>query len=80
MPSGLHRTYSAYHLHFYHSVCATAGLAPGASLRETKKRVEKLRYMHCNPLKRALVESSEPWGWSSFRFYLLGEAGPVRNK
>ncbi len=44
----------------------------------TKKRVEKLRYMHRNPLKRGLVQSPEEWGWSSYRFYLLDEAGPVR--
>jgi putative transposase len=44
----------------------------------TKKRVEKLRYMHRNPVKRGLVESPEPWRWSSYRFYLLDEAGPVR--
>jgi REP-associated tyrosine transposase len=44
----------------------------------TKKRVEKLRYMHRNPVKRGLVSSPEEWRWSSYRFYLLGEAGPVR--
>ena len=44
----------------------------------TKKRVEKLRYMHRNPVKRGLVNSPEEWRWSSYRFYLLGEAGPVR--
>ncbi len=44
----------------------------------TKKRVEKLRYMHRNPVKRGLVESPEQWRWSSYRFYLLGETGPVR--
>jgi putative transposase len=44
----------------------------------TKKRVEKLRYMHRNPVKRGLVESPEQWRWSSYRFYLLGEMGPVR--
>jgi putative transposase len=43
-----------------------------------RKRVEKLRYMHRNPVKRGLVESPEQWRWSSYRFYLLGEAGPVR--
>jgi len=37
------------------------------------KRVEKLRYMHRNPVKRGLVESPEDWGWSSFRHYLTGE-------
>jgi putative transposase len=43
-----------------------------------KKRVEKLRYMHRNPVKRGLVESPEQWRWSSYRFYLLDETGPVR--
>jgi putative transposase len=43
-----------------------------------KKRVEKLRYMHRNPVKRGLVESAEQWRWSSYRFYILNEAGPVR--
>jgi putative transposase len=43
----------------------------------TKKRVEKLRYMHRNPVKRGLVESPEQWRWSSYRFYLLEEVGPV---
>jgi putative transposase len=44
----------------------------------TKKRLEKLRYMHRNPVKRGLVESPEQWRWSSYRFYLLGEIWPVR--
>jgi putative transposase len=44
----------------------------------TKKRAEKLRYMHRNPAKRGLVESPEQWRWSSYRFYLFGESGPVR--
>ena len=44
----------------------------------TRKRVEKLRYMHRNPVKRELVESPDLWRWSSYRFYLLEEAGPVR--
>jgi len=44
----------------------------------TKKRVEKLRYMHRNPVKRGLVESAEQWRWSSYRFYFLNEAGVVR--
>jgi putative transposase len=43
----------------------------------TKKRVEKLRYMHRSPVKRGLVTSPEQWRWSSYRFYLLGEGGPV---
>jgi putative transposase len=44
----------------------------------TKKRIEKLRYMHRNPAKRGLVETPEQWRWSSYRFYLLDEPGLVR--
>jgi len=42
------------------------------------KRVEKLRYMHRNPLKRGLVNEPEEWAWSSFRDYLFGQTGIVR--
>ena len=41
------------------------------------KRVEKLRYLHRNPVKRGLVDAPEDWAWSSFRHYLTGEEGPV---
>jgi putative transposase len=44
----------------------------------TSKRVEKLKYIHRNPVKRGLVKSPEQWRWSSYRFYLLQETGPVR--
>lgn len=43
-----------------------------------KKRIEKLRYMHRNPVKRGLVAEPDQWHWSSFRFYAYGEAGIVR--
>ncbi len=43
-----------------------------------RKRIEKLRYIHRNPVKRGLVEQPEQWKWSSFRSYLDGEPGPVR--
>jgi putative transposase len=43
-----------------------------------QKHIEKLRYMHRNPVKRGLVEKPEQWKWSSFRAYLYGETGPVR--
>ena len=42
-----------------------------------RKRVEKLRYMHRNPVKRGLVESPEQWAWSSFRHYISGIEGVV---
>jgi putative transposase len=42
------------------------------------KRVEKLRYMHRNPVKRGLVLEPEQWEWSSFRDYAHGQTGRVR--
>jgi len=38
-----------------------------------RKRIEKLDYMHGNPVRRGLVEKPEDWAWSSFRHYLTGE-------
>ena len=43
-----------------------------------EKRVEKLRYMHRNPVKRGLTERPEDWKWSSFRSYAYGDEGLVR--
>ena len=42
------------------------------------KRVEKLGYMHRNPLTCGLVLEPQQWAWSSFRWYGCGEMGPVR--
>jgi putative transposase len=42
------------------------------------KRIEKLRYMHRNPVKRGLVAKPEDWMWSSFRHYLHEEDGVVK--
>jgi putative transposase len=42
-----------------------------------KKRIEKLRYMHRNPVKRGLVLEPQQWEWSSYRHYAYGEAGRV---
>jgi putative transposase len=47
------------------------------NVQNEKKRVEKLRYMHRNPVKRELVEKPEQWKWSSFRHYATGEVGTV---
>jgi putative transposase len=41
------------------------------------KRVEKLRYMHRNPVARGLVSQPEQWAWSSFRNWATGELGTV---
>ncbi len=43
-----------------------------------KKHVEKLRYMHRNPVKRGLVTEPDQWAWSSFRACTYGEEGAVR--
>ena len=43
-----------------------------------RKRIEKLRYMHRNPVKRGLVAEPDQWAWSSFRSYAYGEPGKVR--
>jgi putative transposase len=40
--------------------------------------VEKLRYMHRNPVKRGLVLEPEQWAWSSYRSYAYGEPGAVK--
>jgi putative transposase len=42
-----------------------------------RKRIEKLRYIHRNPVKRGLCESPEDWEWSSFRHHLCGIEGVV---
>ncbi|MEE8256340.1 MAG: transposase [Acidobacteriota bacterium] len=36
-----------------------------------KKRLEKLNYMHGNPVKRGLAAHPGEWQWSSWRFYYL---------
>jgi putative transposase len=43
-----------------------------------RKFVEKLRYIHRNPVSRGLVARPEDWAWSSFRHYRTGEPGPVQ--
>jgi putative transposase len=42
-----------------------------------RKRVEKLRYIHRNPVTRGLVAQAADWRWSSFRRYWTGERGVV---
>jgi len=48
------------------------------NLWSRQKEVEKLKYMHRNPVVRGLVASPEDWRWSSYRSYAYGEAGLVR--
>lgn len=39
--------------------------------------VEKLRYIHRNPVKRGLCAQPDEWPWSSFRHYMTAEVGVV---
>ena len=48
------------------------------NLWSQQKEVEKLRYMHRNPVVRGLVQKPHDWPWSSFRPYAYGEEGLVR--
>src|SRR6266852_8323540 len=43
----------------------------------TPQFVEKLRYIHRNPVKQGLCERPEDWDWSSFRHYATGAEGRV---
>jgi putative transposase len=42
-----------------------------------KKRIEKLRYIHRNPVTRGLVAQPEDWPWSSYLHYATGAEGTV---
>jgi putative transposase len=42
-----------------------------------RKKIEKLKYIHRNPVKRGLVERPEEWRWSSYRHYAFAEFGVV---
>lgn len=48
------------------------------NVRTEKKRIEKLKYMHRNPVQRGLVAHPEDWRWSSYRTYAFAEAGLTR--
>jgi len=47
------------------------------NVHSEEKRIEKLRYIHRNPVTRGLVSRPEEWERSSFRHYLTGEPGTV---
>ena len=82
----MQRFYGAYHLHFITCSCyRRRAFLRGADQRdrflkvlENRKKVEKLKYTHQNPVKRGLVPAAEEWRWSSYRLYALDEARLVR--
>jgi putative transposase len=41
------------------------------------KFVEKLRYIHRNPVERGMVANPEDWSWSSYCHWLTGQQGQV---
>jgi hypothetical protein len=47
------------------------------NIRNYPQFVEKLRYIHRNPVKAGLCERPEDWEWSSFRHYATGSEGRV---
>ena len=47
------------------------------NIRNYPQFVEKLKYIHRNPVKRGLCERPEDWEWSSFRHYASGCDGRV---
>jgi len=47
------------------------------NLRNYRQFVEKIRYIHHNPVKRGLCARAEDWEWSSFRACATGWQGRV---
>jgi putative transposase len=47
------------------------------NVRSHRQFMEKLLYIHHNPVKRRLCDRPEDWAWSSFRHYATGMAGRV---
>jgi len=43
----------------------------------SEKHIEKLKYIHRNPVTRGLVMTPEAWSWSSHYHYRTGEVGTV---
>jgi REP element-mobilizing transposase RayT len=43
-----------------------------------KKKIEKLGYMHMNPVKRGLALRSRDWIWSSAEFYAGQGSNTIR--
>ncbi len=44
------------------------------SVYSTRKAIEKLDYMHLNPVKAGLVEAAADWRYSSARHYEYGQS------
>ena len=58
-------------------VCPQVSPSQVPNVWSEHKFVEKLRYIHRNPVMRGLVARPEDWLWSSFRHYAKGAVGRV---
>jgi hypothetical protein len=67
MPWGLKRFHASGQTHFVTFCC----------YHRRPSFMEKLRYIHQNPVKRGLCARAEDWEWNSFRQYATGCAGRV---
>jgi len=47
------------------------------NVRDYKQFLEKLRYIHRNPVMRGLCDCPEQWRWSSYNHYATGLVGRV---
>ena len=61
----------------YHELWHPSGFVDRFQFGTGRKRVEKLRYIHRNPVHRGLCEHPEDWKWSSFLAWVTGAEGPV---
>jgi putative transposase len=48
-----------------------------SNIRNHRQFIEKLRYVHRNPVSKGLCVRPEDWRWSSFRHYATGDEGCV---
>jgi putative transposase len=60
------------HHHAHHRVWQRGGY--DLNIWSEKQRLEKLTYMHNNPVKRGLAVQPGDWPWSSWRFYHLEDS------
>ncbi len=44
---------------------------------EREKIIQQVEYIHNNPVRRGFVENPCEWTWSSAKFWMTGEDGPV---
>jgi putative transposase len=47
------------------------------NVHSSEKRIEKIQYIHHNPVIRGLVSKPQDYRWSSFNHYATGEPGPI---